>query len=386
MTAFAEAVEIATMNSPDAGLVGGGDIRTFRAANTRAALAAIRAALGGDAIILQTREVGSMFGKAQIEVTAARPGLLDERRPGPEAAALTTLGLKDGDSRSQGGTGRVGDGGDSSVQGNPAQTGRGHGPERSEVFWKLVRRGVDEDLAIEIVEEARRHGAGSRPGELRDEVRALIGRRMRPAPAPWHAADLKAGPRRRIIALLGPTGVGKTTTVAKIAARALIETRLKVALITVDNYRVGGSEQLARYGKIMGVRVHVARDVAALADAAAAAPDADLIVIDTAGRSDAAGRAEQVALLRSLPDVELHLVLSAATGAREIAAMARRYGDLAPERLIFSKLDESDGPGSVLSATAALARPISCITDGQRVPEDIHAVSAHDLQKLVFVN
>jgi flagellar biosynthesis protein FlhF len=66
--------------------------------------------------------------------------------------------------------------------------------------------------------------------------------------------------------------------------------------------------------------------------------------------------------------------------------MARRYGDLAPERLIFSKLDEADGPGSVLSATAALARPISCITDGQRVPEDIHAVSAQDLQKLVFVN
>jgi flagellar biosynthesis protein FlhF len=104
-----------------------------------------------------------------------------------------------------------------------------------------------------------------------------------------------------------------------------------------------------------------------------------LVLIDTAGRSDAASLSAQIDLIKHAPNVQLHLVMSAATGARELGAVARRYKVFGPERLIFTKLDEADGPGGALAATATLARPVSCVCDGQRVPEDIHPVTNADL-------
>jgi flagellar biosynthesis protein FlhF len=221
--------------------------------------------------------------------------------------------------------------------------------------------------------DAALEGGASRPHELLGAVCAQARRKLAAAPAPWSPEG------RRTIALVGPTGVGKTTAIAKIAARALLETRFKVGLITVDTYRVGASDQLARYGKIMGISTYVARDKAALADALDRCKDCDLVLIDTAGRSDAASLAAQMDLVKSAPRVQLHLVLSAATGARELAAVARRYRDFGIERLIFTKLDEAEAPAGLLSALGAITRPVSCVCDGQRVPEDIHPVTDLDL-------
>jgi flagellar biosynthesis protein FlhF len=184
--------------------------------------------------------------------------------------------------------------------------------------------------------------------------------------------------------MIGPTGVGKTTTIAKIAARALLDSRLKVSLVTVDTYRIGATEHIGRYGEIMGAPTHVARDAATLAEALARSADADLVLVDTAGRPDAPSIAAQTALLHTVPDIELHLVLSAASGAREIRAAAKRYEKVGVHRLIFSKLDEADGPGSVLSAAAAVTAPVSCIADGQRVPDDIHSAAGPRLIDLII--
>jgi len=186
------------------------------------------------------------------------------------------------------------------------------------------------------------------------------------------------------IIMVGPTGVGKTTTVAKIAAKAIVESRLKVSLITVDTYRIGASEQIARYGSIMRVPTFVARDRDELAVAMEKSKDADLVLIDTAGRAVSEAVARQAELLRTVPGVQLFLVLSAATGPRELAAAADRYRRLAPERVIFSKVDEAVAPGSVLSAAVRINRPVACIADGQRVPEDLHAVTSDELTGLVL--
>src|SRR2546428_14097599 len=107
--------------------------------------------------------------------------------------------------------------------------------------------------------------------------------------------------------------------------RAYVNTRRKVALITVDNYRVGAREHLARYAEIMRLPLQVAGDRASLKAALARAEDADLVLVDTAGRSDAAAIAAQGALLRAAPGIELHLVLSAASGAPELRAAPRRF-------------------------------------------------------------
>jgi flagellar biosynthesis protein FlhF len=209
-------------------------------------------------------------------------------------------------------------------------------------------------------------------------VRDLVGERLVPCRAPW----LHQG--RHVIAVVGPTGVGKTTTLAKIAARALLEARKRVALLTVDTYRIGACDQLARYGEIMGAPVLVARDRAELLAAYERVKDADLVLVDTAGRSLAEDVARQADLVRAIPRVQLHLVVSAATGALELGAVGERYRALQPDRLLFSKLDEAAGPGGVLSVAVRIGRPVSCVANGQRVPEDLHALTGPQLADLIL--
>ncbi|HET6438603.1 MAG TPA: GTP-binding protein, partial [Anaeromyxobacter sp.] len=203
------------------------------------------------------------------------------------------------------------------------------------------------------------------------------GERLVPCRAPW----LLDG--RHVIAMVGPTGVGKTTTLAKLAARALLETKKRVAFVTVDTYRIGATEQLARYAEIMGVPVLVARDRSELARSMDRVADADLVLVDTAGRSSPEDVARQAALVRTVPRLQLQLAVAASTGAQELAAVSDRYRALAPDRLVITKADEAVGPGSVLSASVRICRPISCVTDGQRVPEDIHAYTGPELVDLV---
>ncbi|HEY0706763.1 MAG TPA: flagellar biosynthesis protein FlhF [Polyangia bacterium] len=355
-------------------------VRTFRAPDPRSALEAVKAALGREAVILETREVGGFMGRAEIEVTAMRSldtppppisdGNVAHASDSAVTAELTALRRVVDELRSK------------LSAPNPAnarndlpepQSDRVP-PEAVALCRKLARRGVDAHLAEELVEEALRAGRRLSNANLEDAVRALVARRLNPAAPPWERPE-----RRRVMALVGPTGVGKTTTVAKLAARALLESRLRVGLITVDTYRIGASEHLGRYGEIMGLKTQVARDAASLATAVARTADCDLLLIDTAGRSDVESIANQVALLRSVPDVELHLVLSAASGAREIGAAARRHRELGVHRLIFTKLDEADGPGSIMSAVTALPRPVACATNGQRVPDDLQPATSNFL-------
>lgn len=386
------------------------NVRTFRAPDARSALSAVRAALGGEAVILETREVSvGLFGRAQIEVTAAGPpaSAPSARRAAAfeDAPAPNARQTKRGGAYGSTGVGAGGDlqsevtalrrlvedmhqrmpaKGSTSTAGAPREIAGmvdDEAPrfnnEELRTYRHLIRRGMEEHLARGLVEEARRLGA-SGGDEIEESVKASMRKQMTPAAAPWLAEG------RRTLALIGPTGVGKTTAIAKIAARALLETRFKVALVTVDTYRVGASDQLARYGKIMGIPTHVARDRAGLAEGISRFQDADLVLIDTAGRSDNQSLAEQTSLLRSVPQVELQLVLSAASGGRELGALARRYRAIGPERMILTKLDEVDGPAGIYSALSALPRPVSCISDGQRVPEDIHAVTGPDLVRLAF--
>lgn len=354
------------------------ETRIFRAANTRLALAAIKAALGSDAIILETREVGGLFGKTEIEVTVSPPAEPAQARKGgaQPAAAVPRADLEQEVARLRQELERLQLGGS-----RGAGEGGGTQPGRATIYGRLVRRGVEEDVAFALVREAERRSTGGRI-DLEAELEHLVRGKLPCAPPPWRVDP--TGSRPRMVAMVGPTGVGKTTTIAKIAARALLESHLKVALITVDVYRLGATDQLARYGRIMGVPTYVARDESGLAAAAERCGDVDLILIDTAGRSDQAAREEQGRMLRRLPNVELHLLLSAATGGRELAAMAAKYAVVRPDLLAFSKLDETDAPGGILSAAAAMPCPISCVMDGQRVPEDIRPGSSRELTAMIL--
>ncbi|MBI5070218.1 MAG: flagellar biosynthesis protein FlhF [Deltaproteobacteria bacterium] len=361
-------------------------VQTFRAPDPASALAAVKAALGPDAVLLSTRTVQTgLLRRREVEVTAAAaaPALAEPPRPaappaprprlapaGDEALAAEVRHLRRSVEEARRALAAV------------TREARAHRdldlpPPAVELYARLLGRGVEPVLAEELVRQALEL-ARSRPAPLDALVRDLLGERLLPCRAPW----LHEG--RHVIALVGPTGVGKTTTLAKIAARAVLEARRKVALLTVDTYRIGATDQLARYGEIMGVPVLVARDRNELRRAAERVREADLVLIDTAGRSSADDVARQAELVRSVPRVQLHLVVSAASGASALAAVAEQYRGLMPDRLVFSKLDESSGPGAILSAAVRVGRPVACIADGQRVPEDLHAPTGPELCELVL--
>jgi flagellar biosynthesis protein FlhF len=399
-------------------------LHTFRAADSQSALAAVKAALGPDAILVSTRTVpGSLWRKAEIEVVAAageayealnrsvRPERSEAKSKGGAPAPTPTPTPTSPRTSTRTPTPTwttaptptpipyprpVDDPLASEVQllrrsveearqalahvTREARAGRElqMPPAAAELHARLVGRGVEPSLAEEMVRQAMALAAAARAGGLEGAARDLIGERLVPCRAPW----LHAG--RHVIALVGPTGVGKTTTVAKIAARALLEAKKRVALLTVDTYRIGACDQLARYGEIMGVPVLVARDRAELVRAHERVKDADLVLVDTAGRSSPEDVARQAELVRAIPKVQLHLVVSAATGSLELGAVADRWRSLAPDRLVFSKLDEAAGPGSILSAAVRIGRPVSCVADGQRVPEDLHALTGPQLVDVVL--
>jgi len=185
-----------------------------------------------------------------------------------------------------------------------------------------------------------------------------------------------------VIALVGPTGVGKTTTIAKIAARFRMRHGAEqVALITTDNFRIGAHEQLSNFARILGVPMRVASTAEDFQEALSDFIDKRLVLIDTAGMSQRDIRmTEQFKLLRDdKHDIDNYLVISATTESRAMREVIKTFSDANPIGCILSKLDETDCPGSALSAIIEQQIPLSFVADGQRVPEDLHYPSAEDL-------
>lgn len=379
--------------------------RTFRAPDTRSALAMVKAALGPDAVILATRDVDNgLFRAKEIEVTAALPEAPAQPKalpakayqpatPPPAPAPLHALRAPPAALPAP----RVVDpteelqGLRASMEEMRRELRRMSSqvrmerelqlpPPAAELMTRLIGRGVEDSIAEDCVRAAVKQSPNLSQASLVAGVRAALSERVAATRAPW----LAEGPRRRVLAIVGPTGVGKTTSVAKIAARALMESKQKVALITVDTYRIGASEQLTRYGEIMNVPTFVARDRSELTRAIERCAGADLVLIDSAGRSLSEAVARQAEMLRSVEGVTLCLTLSACTGPREMAAQAERYRTLQPERLLVTKVDEAVGPGSLLSASVRIGQPIVAVSDGQRVPEDIHSLGSADLVELIL--
>ena len=198
--------------------------------------------------------------------------------------------------------------------------------------------------------------------------------------------DFTDGGGQRRIALVGPTGVGKTTTIAKLAAWYLAHQYGKLALITIDTYRIAAVEQLKVYGEIMRLPVEVVMNPEQLAARLQKHRDAALILIDTSGHSPQ--NAEMVTALAEFfiacPPIEKHLVLSATTRENELLHSLKAFQPLDVERTIFTKTDECSNLGVLLNVQLHNAQPLSFLTNGQRVPEDLLEIDRRSVAELIL--
>ncbi len=201
-------------------------------------------------------------------------------------------------------------------------------------------------------------------------------RRPQTAPPAWEPV---AGRARRV-AFVGPTGAGKTTTLAKVAARAALNQDRRVGLVTLDTYRLGAVPQLASFAEILGVPLRVADRPHEAAAAVRAFDDRDLVFIDTAGRNPQdATFLHLAATLAAVEADELHLVLPATMRPADARRAAARFVEFGATHLALTKLDETDAPGDALGVAAALGLPLVWLGTGQDVPAALAQAHGHPL-------
>lgn len=313
-------------------------------ATVREALAEVRAQLGPDALVLSTELVPApgwrgWVGRRVVRLTAAaeRPGLAGET-PVPEAADL-------------------------SAPRTPVTTRRHRSPDdsaRAGVVARLMAAGMDPALAESVA--ARMTDAECRGGSDRALRRALSAE-LEPlsgAPADYERCEV----------FVGPPGVGKTTTIAKIAAQERVRHRRALNLVSADGFRAGAIEQLRSYAEVLAVPFRAARTAGELHQALSHARNP--ILVDTPGRSaaddDVTGMFEVLCRRRH---VRTHLVLAADTSPAAARRVFDRYARLEPSRVVITKLDECDSVTPLLAVVREQGLPVSYLTTGQRIPEDL---------------
>ncbi len=254
-----------------------------------------------------------------------------------------------------------------------------------DTYSRLVENAVAEELAHQLVTSARQN---LDPSQLRDPetVRRYLARAieaMLPVAGPITAR--RTG-KPTVIALVGPTGVGKTTTIAKLAANLCFRGHRKVGLITIDTYRIAAVDQLRTYAQIIDVPLEVVISPNELRDALESMSDKDVVLIDTAGRSQR--DQTKITELRRFFDVtkpdEVHLVLSSTCGPAVLTQTIERFREVGIDRVIFTKLDEAVGFGVILTCLEKAGARLSYVTTGQDVPDDIHIGDGKALAKLIL--
>jgi flagellar biosynthesis protein FlhF len=256
-----------------------------------------------------------------------------------------------------------------------------------ELYGGLVSNDVDPMIAMRLCEYTQRALLDQGGEEAVDSEKARLFMRRVISDFIPVASPIQLDPgKTRVAALVGPTGVGKTTTIAKLAAYAKLELKQRVALVTLDTFRMAAVDQLQQYAQILQVPIHVAITVEDLRSALRFYQDRTLVLIDTPGHSpkDSEVLAQLRRFLDELPEVETHLVLSATTKPRDMADIAQRFEPLKPGRLIFTKLDETSTYGPILSTLVRVKKPLSYLGTGQEVPQDLELATSRRVADLIL--
>ena len=251
-----------------------------------------------------------------------------------------------------------------------------------QIFYNtLVDNQVNKDFAREILDELDKKELVEKLDInfvvkiVYNSIVNIIG-----APSALKATHSKGNPQ--IFAFVGPTGVGKTTTIAKLTADLSLNRNMDVGLITADTYRIAAIEQLKTYGDILGIDVAVAYKPEELAEHIEAMKDnCDIILIDTAGRShkDDSNMKELSEFINSMDTIEKFLVLSLTTKFDDMLDIVDKYTKICDFRIIFTKLDETNKMGNIANISHRTGKKLSYITFGQNVPDDIKTIAPNEV-------
>ncbi len=351
-------------------------IKRSVAGDVRSALAQVRAALGPDAVILSNRG-----GPEGVEIVAAMDYDADAiaRSANSPAAPVTAVApttvapapLIDEMRRElvslRGFIERE-------LAGLVSTEEERRDPTRARLTETLVALGLQPALARAIA-RGTRIDADSEAN--RRNALAVLAHRL-------PVADESRFDRGGMLALVGPSGVGKTTTIAKLAARCVMRHGARsCALVTTDTDRIGATEQIRTFGRILGIPVMTAPDAQALTSALAGCKDRRLVLVDTTGIGQRDARlAEQAELFAGATGVTRLLVLSATTQTHSLDETVRAYRALSPVACIATKLDEAGTLGGLIGTVIENALPIAWVSAGHRVPEDLNPARAHQLVAL----
>jgi flagellar biosynthesis protein FlhF len=384
-------------------------LQTFKASTMGEALSQVKSAMGSDAVILHTRTLQTrrwlgLRRREIVEITAGKGlnvGHRAMRRPAENRAAPAAAYARAGRADQQARPVAAAAAAPTRLIDTPAagaaamlavtqdinslkamigdllnENRRATAPQIPEemfpYFTQLRSNEVSDELASEIVKTIYRQ---VRPEHLqqaefvKDKIAEQIEKML-----PTSGAIVRNGKSKpHVVALIGPTGVGKTTTVAKLAANLKLREKHRVGLITLDTYRIAAVDQLKRYADIIGSPLKVVAGQEDLRAAIQSMADCDFVLIDTAGRSptDALKLNELKGLLGAAEPDEVHLVLSTVASPECLHLAINRFSDVRVDRLIFTKLDEAAHIGVILNVVRKVNKSLSYVTTGQDVPDDI---------------
>jgi flagellar biosynthesis protein FlhF len=420
------------------------NVKTFQGPSIAEALAKVKQELGPSAVILHTRSFkrGGLMGlgaKQVVEITAGVQVNVQSRRKAAPVAARPRAAASDA------GTFGLGGGGTAVAERNPIRSAYGVGrtqnreetalnvgtremaasvlkepafelrneiaslrtmvesllqrtassgsradlPETlSALYRQLLEQQISDEIAYRVVDDVRAELTAeqlSNATTVRERLTQKL-EQILPANAMNAVSRPMTGGGCRSICLIGPTGVGKTTTIAKLAAAFKLRQKQKVGLITIDTYRIAAVDQLRTYANIIGVPLKVVLTPAELVAAMKEMSDCDTILIDTAGRShaDQLKLNELTQFISVAKPSEVHLVLSSTTTQEAMEAALERFASVRVDQIIFTKLDEAVSFGVLLNVARTASRALSYLTTGQDVPDNIEVGQPRRLARLIL--
>jgi len=355
--------------------------KVFKADNIQQAIANIKEELGSEAMILNTRKIAKKpfdpYTKTMFEVEAALPK--DEKTEQKDLYSIESIKEDIADIKDLISIAGFGGGMHNMACNHFESVG---------ILASLLRAGVSERHAGAIIKKAS--GVMDEANDQGPKIQSLKKMVMRQCIKQITTKDFFNRDNRsgvpHVAAFVGPTGVGKTTTIAKLSALLRFQRKMKVGLISIDNYRVGAFEQLKAYASIMGLLCVPAFSSQDLSCALDRMKSMDMVLIDTAGHShfDKPRIDEILQLIKTDFRISTHLVLSVTSESTIMRDAASAFSVFKPDTVAFTKIDETKRCGKILDRISDMKLPVSLIANGQRVPEDLIIPDKRQLLNIIL--